>query len=465
MKFLFPSALLVFFHFIMIPHPGFGQDTYDIKLKIKNIPDSVAYLGYHFGNQKYVADTSEISENDELVFKGNEPLDQGVYFIYTPKVYFEFIVAEDQMFYIESDTSDLLQMTIKGSPENTLFNQFQNIMSEKQRTLVGLREQLQSATSAEDSTALREKILALQSETESFQNKIVQENEDTYVAKLIQAMQKPEIPESEAEEKRTKIEQFEYVREHYFDDFDLSDPRLLRSPVFHPKVMEYLDQFTYPHPDSIINAVDDILKTASQNPVVYRYLLVTLTNKFETSERMGMDRVFVHLAEEYYLSGKADWANEELLEKFKERVDELKPNLIGNQAPEMNLLTTSLKPIRLKDINADFTILYFYDPDCGHCKKKTPQMLEVYHNLRDKGIEVMGISTVTEIQKWKDFIAKYNLDWINAADPYRKSNFRYEYNISSTPAIYILDQDKKIIAKKLGVGQIEDFINHQLSLN
>jgi glutaredoxin-related protein len=64
----------------------------------------------------------------------------------------------------------------------------------------------------------------------------------------------------------------------------------------------------------------------------------------------------------------------------------------------------------------------------------------------------------------KKYVRDQKLDWINLADPHMRSNFRYEYNIETTPQLYILDEDKKIIAKKLDVEQIEEFINRQIEI-
>jgi thiol-disulfide isomerase/thioredoxin len=129
------------------------------------------------------------------------------------------------------------------------------------------------------------------------------------------------------------------------------------------------------------------------------------------------------------------------------------------------LLDTLERPVNALSIQADFTVLYFYDPDCGHCKKKTPALRDLYHDkLKDMGVIVVAADIKKETDKWKKYIRDQKLDWINLADPHMRSNFRYEYNIETTPQLYILDDEKKIIAKKLDVEQIEEFINRQIEI-
>ena len=133
----------------------------------------------------------------------------------------------------------------------------------------------------------------------------------------------------------------------------------------------------------------------------------------------------------------------------------------------MVLLDTAMHPVRLSAIHSDYVVLYFYDPDCGHCKKKTPELRQLYNEkLKDMGVEVLGACTIYDkdaenlkaIKKWKDYIRENKLNWINAADPLLRSNFRADYNIDSTPKLFVVDSNKKIIAKRLDVDQLEDFI-------
>ena len=73
----------------------------------------------------------------------------------------------------------------------------------------------------------------------------------------------------------------------------------------------------------------------------------------------------------------------------------------------------------------------------------------------------MGVCIATDIEAWRRYVYENELDWVNAADPYTRSNFRREYNVRTTPQIYVLDKDKKIIAKRLEAeqlaGVIEDY--------
>jgi len=116
--------------------------------------------------------------------------------------------------------------------------------------------------------------------------------------------------------------------------------------------------------------------------------------------------------------------------------------------------------VSLHDIEKDFTIIYFWEPDCGHCAEATPRLKAYYDTAKDHGVEVFSVCTAGEKAKWQKYIADHKLNWINGWDPERRTNFGFYYNVEATPLIYILDRDKNIIAKKIGVDDIGPFIDN-----
>jgi thiol-disulfide isomerase/thioredoxin len=120
------------------------------------------------------------------------------------------------------------------------------------------------------------------------------------------------------------------------------------------------------------------------------------------------------------------------------------------------------KNVVLHNIKARYTVLYFWDSNCGHCKTVTPKLLEVYHKYRSQGIETYAVNIEGDLEGWKKYIEENKLDWINAIDPYRQSSFKKDYDIYATPVIYLLDEKKEIIAKRLAVEQLDEIIEKLL---
>ena len=136
----------------------------------------------------------------------------------------------------------------------------------------------------------------------------------------------PEFKGLEAEIQKQK---WEYYKNHYFDNINLVDSRLLRTPFFYNKVEDYLDKLTVQHPDSIITAVDLLLNKMKPSKENFKNFTVIFLNKYAKSKIVGMDAVYVHIVNNYYATGDADWIEQEQLNKILENANTLKPILIG----------------------------------------------------------------------------------------------------------------------------------------
>ncbi|BDD03839.1 DUF5106 domain-containing protein [Aureibacter tunicatorum] len=450
-------VMVVSFQSAMAQH----EEHYKISIKIENFADSVLYLGYHKWDKQYLLDTIQhTSPSKAMVFEGERKLPNGIYFIYSPSHYVEFVLGnEKREFAFETDTTSIQgNLKVTGSKENEMFISYQRFIGEKTKEVQALNQELKTLEGDENAQKeVKDKIEVLNGMVAEKQDELLENHSDMVVSKLIAGSNRPKIPEN-IEDRKAK---FEYYKTHFFDGVDLSDSTLLYSPILKPRLDEYVQKLTMQVPDSVTKAISFILDQAIANDEMFRYLLVTYTQEYERTPMMGMEKVFIDLSERYYLEGKAYWADEEVLKKVAERVDQMKPNMIGEIAPELHLLDSSLtEPIFLENITSKYVVLYFYDPDCGHCKKETPKLLEEYHeHLREKDVEVLAVTTVTDMDKWKEYIKKLDLDWINAADPYINSNFRYEYDIRSTPMKYVLDKDRKIVGRRIGIEQIKDLVD------
>ncbi|MFZ0282966.1 MAG: thioredoxin-like domain-containing protein, partial [Bacteroidales bacterium] len=248
--------------------------------------------------------------------------------------------------------------------------------------------------------------------------------------------------------------------DHFFDNTDLTDERLLRTPILQARLNAFFTNMVIQSPDSINKEIDRLIYKVKDNYKIYQFVAVFLFNHFWESGIMGHDAVVVKLADDIYLAGKADWVSTEFKDDLRKQVELIRPNLIGRKAH--NLVMDSYKGIfvSLDDIEKDFTILYFWEPDCGHCKEATPILKAYYEKARNEGIEVFAVCTTADREKWEKYIEDNQITWINGWDPERKTNFGYYYNVQSTPLVYILDRNKTIIAKKIGVEDIPSFIEN-----
>ena len=439
--------------------PALAAAQTNIRITVEGLQADEVLLGYHLAESKYVEDTVTVGANGEIVLAYEETLRPGLYFLFADPFYQEFVINEPSFeLYVGKD--GFRSFRTEGSVENEVFRQFQLEGSKIQQERGELGQQLQTAT-GEDSVRIVGQIRELMEKGAASRKSLIEENPDLLISKMLSLMQPIEFGEFEEieDERERQIASYLDYRRKFKQRLDFNETGLLRTPVFKTNVLKYFKDVIRPQsPDTLTAEIDEVLLSVEDDPVAFRYWLVTLLDFYQASKTMGHDAVLVHILETYYLSERADWIDTVALKKMKEEVALLKPNLIGQPAPPLNLLDTLMNPVNVLDLPDDFVVLFFYDPECGVCKKKTPVLLDAYYELKDLGAEVVAVCVPTDTERWKEYIKEGALDWINLADPFRRSNFRAEYDIRSFPRVFVLDKDRKIIAKRLGVEQLVGFI-------
>jgi len=454
---------------LVIGNESFAQKGYTIDVKIDGLTESTAYLAYYYGKGQYYRDTTVINNLGEMKFTGPDTLEHGMYSIIVgERRWFDFMI-DNQKISLKTDTAyTILNMKVKGSMETEIFYSYLAFLNERQGTARKMAEKKKSGTEREKKEA--DGVLkSLDNEVKSYIANFHIKHEGSFTSNFIYAVEFPTVPDAPKNEEGAidSTFAFRYFKAHYFDNYDFSDERLLRTATFHDKIVYYVNKLTVSDPDSINNSLDYILGNAQKNPALFKYALTHFTSYFERSENMGMDAVFVHLAKNYFMNGLAvDWFTKKQLEKLSERANALEPLLIGKKAPNIVVKDTAQKEfLELYSIEADFTVVYIWSPECGHCKVSTPLLKTMYDKMKDKGVEVFAIGNEFENEEWVKFIRAHDLNFINGSDGGSfQSNFRSLYDVYSTPQTYLLDKDKKILSKKMSIESLEDILEYYIEL-
>jgi thiol-disulfide isomerase/thioredoxin len=450
---------------------SFGQQIngYEIKINISGLQDSTIFLAYHLGDKQYIKDTITLNSLGSGTFSGKERLPEGIYMIVLPgKKYFEILISSDQYFSASCSLKDYFN-TLKfiGSDENTAFINYQKQWSEMQTKASLINKRLQNSRQFADSVRILSEMQKNQEESmKSYLRSVEKQNKGNLLFVLVKAMLPVEIPPisvppgTKNPDSTKWVLTYQYSKNHFFDNIDLNDERLLRTPILQTRLNTFFTNVVIPSPDTINKEIDKLIGKVKNNYKVFQFISVYLFNHFRESEIMGHDAVVVKLADDIYLSGKADWVSNEFKDDLRKEVERIRPNLIGKKA--QNLVMDSYKGIfvSLYDVDKEFTILYFWEPNCAHCIEATPKLKAYYDKAKNNGVEVFAVCTTAEKEKWEKYIEDNQLTWINGWDPERKSNFGFYYNVASTPMVYILDRNKTIIAKKLSVEDIGPFIDN-----
>ena len=465
-------SILIFFIFLYSFQPAKAQQGYDLKIKISGLRDTTIFLGYYYGESTFVKDTAKINNKGEFSFAKDTPLEHGVYFLVLGRSkLFDIAAGKDQKFSISTDTTDyIMKMQVEGDLENQLFLENARFNFERNQEAGPWFAQMKDSTLSEEKRQqARERLQEVDKKVKAYQNNIIAEYPDAIITRIFKANKGVEVPDPPVLENGRPDSTFSYryYRTHYWDYFDLADESMIRmpSPFYQQKVNDFLDKLLLQQPDTIMNAINALAQVAKNNDETYKYFIWTVTTKYQNPEIMGLDEVFVKLYDRYFATGEMDyWANASLKKNLQERADQLRRSLIGSKAPNLIMQDRALKPRALHDISRKYTVIYFYDPDCGFCKKETPRLKAFYENT-EHDVEIYAVSADTSMTKMEKYIDDNQLKWISVNGPRSYlGTYQKLYDAATTPTIYILDEKKKIIAKKIGAGQLQEFLDNYAKL-
>ncbi len=458
---------------------------YKIGINAPDFAGKQIIIAEYFTSRMVPKDTLDLNILGTGTFSGEEAFDGGLYVLYFDQGhFFDFMIGDDQEFKIRVDSTDFTKLTkFEGSEDNQLFFKYKSFLSEKRTAQQGFAQGLKDTSSAKDSARIRKEIDALNLEMKDFTNNMIDSNPDLFVTTFLKAMKEVKAPKEVlvGTDRQKDSIQYMYYKNHYFDYFNISDLRLLHTPIYEPKIKTFINRVAFQHPDSLIVSVDFLLEKSRSDEALFRYMLITLFNNFAESKMMGMDKVYFHIAQKYYIP-EATWSSPEFIEELKQNYEKTKLTFIGNTAPNFVLkrlpkdhfimaqMDTAIKrdphigsDFFMYQVKAEFTLIYFWEADCGHCKKSTPALYEVFEKYKDQGVQVIAVHVINSVEgkeKWVNFVNEYEIyDWINCWSPYN-NDFRNSYNLNSFPQLFLLDKDKIIKAKNISAEQADSILEN-----
>jgi thiol-disulfide isomerase/thioredoxin len=446
------------------------NDSYKIEVKIKDKHDTVLYLANYYGDKTYLADTAyNIKGKGDFIFHKDEALDGGLYIIVSQnkKSLFEFLVSDSRNMKFETEGDDFISnMKIHGSDENDIFYEYLRYSGEMYEQVKPLNEKLKNLDPASDSAKIiKTQIEPLNEKMIAYKEKIMEDYPKSFLSNFFHLLKEPAVPDSLLtlpDGTKDSAYPYRYYKTHYWDGINLTDDRLVRTPVYSKKLDSYFDQVISKEADSIMSEIDRLLAKMNENSDLFKFTLWHLTIKYDESQIMGHDAILVHMSDKYFSKGKATWLDKGVIKNIMEEADKRRATLIGKQAPNLIMQDTNFQPRSLYDLKNKYVILFFWDPNCGHCKKEIPHLVDFYKNYAKKlDAEVFAVCTDTNMKEMKDAIKDRHMSFINVDGPRSyTSDYHDTYNIFSTPVLIVLNKERAIIAKRLMSEQLAEFLEN-----
>lgn len=478
---MFKSYLLTLAAFMLAGSVLQAQSNskYEIALEVKPIQNQWVYLANYYGGIKMMADSAFLDKSGKGKLSGENPLPQGVYILASPNrtILGELLLGEDQQFSIKADTTKPeTGLIFSGSADNALFNEYTTFLNERAGKAEELRRQMNTANEPQREQLATE-IRTLNQQILDYRNRVEKEHSESLLALLFSTMHDIKYPE-ELQNPQTRedtLATYRYGKEHYWDGVDFMDGRLVRTPVFDARMKDYLQNWVSPEPDSVIYELNWMMGYGRNDPEMERYLISYFVDNYINPRIMGQDKVFLHVYNNYIAAEptRAPWLNETQLKTIRERAYRIMGNQLGAQAWDLAFPDTTNNIQTLYNTAGKYTVLVFWDVNCGHCKEVLPVLDSLYKNEWQKeGVAMYALMTNEEsLKDWAPFIREHASGWTHVHEPRAmrhenesagKPNFRQLYDIRSTPTLFLLDADKRILAKDISMNDLALFLKRRL---
>ncbi|SFZ89905.1 Thioredoxin-like [Flaviramulus basaltis] len=400
---------------------------------------------------KYISN-AEVKKDGSFEIKLDSLVKKGIYrLVYAvPQEDYNFDIIYNGKEDIELTFNSETGVKFKKSTENKLLASYTNSMSLVTQSIGNYFSQ-----QSKDTTALKA-IFKTQKETQISFEKAAKE---TMALQFIKA-NKPYIP-LKVEDVKTYSNN---LKKHYFDFVDFKNSTLQSSNFLEEKMLNYVFGMSSDSEDDITNYKKNIevvgskMKDAPQK--VKRILLVDL---WQQMVDLNLEPVANYIAETYLMDIAVALNDQELLHSLILYKD----TSIGNNAPDFDIEikgNTKLVTKKLSELNiAETYIILFWSSGCSHCLDEVPKLQAYLKSKKTSSIKVVAVGLEDEPKNWQNLIKNYP-EFIHV---YGKGKWDNEigdaYGVTATPTYFILDKDKKFIAKPEGLEVLKTFFDDELN--
>ena len=246
---------------------------------------------------------------------------------------------------------------------------------------------------------------------------------------------------------------------HYFDYFNPADSFYLHTNILTEKLEIYLklktnklDGYGQPVRDEMFaaTAAHEFLEKTKNSPANFEFCFNYLLKNFSKEH---LDNAFLFLYDTYAKPQEGNCESSVIIsETFKEKANKLRNVAIGSSAPDFIIMDGKINLTQLPETEV---LILFWASWCPHCADEIPKIKAAIEQSK-QNIMVVAVSLDTDTRQWEQFIEKNSMaNWVNITD-FKSWNgtIPKQYNVYATPSMFLLDKNKKIIAKPETTNQL-----------
>ena len=425
--------------------------------------DTCIFYGYLNGNITR-GDTILIQTAGRLELSSKTPLPQGQYILQTPKQIYNGMIE----LLIEKSNSNVLKIShdslynsisFKDNPVNGVYSAYLGSVRATENQIQKLYAKVNLTTPLENREKISREIKEHQKRLYDLENSIIKRYPNTLLSAIVSCNNLPlmsgSILDNYMSDSNSALykQTTKFLRDNYFKGVDFHSDVLLNTSLVPFKIKKYISLFDKNDPE-LDDVVKELLQKSAVNPLMYQVVSDALYTIFHQSlytnnnENIMID-ILKNAKQQSFVP---DWKKQSITQQILI----YQKNKVGTQAANLNLKDFGDKEYLLNNVKSKYTILYFYDPECSNCSEITPKMKGWFYVDGPKNATILAIYINQDEQEWSNYIREntYPPRWINLWDKNESDKMREKYWIESLPAIYVLDENKKVILKNVNFKQL-----------
>ncbi|MDP5106994.1 MAG: AhpC/TSA family protein [Polaribacter sp.] len=340
-------------------------------------------------------------------------------------------------------------VTFSKSVENKLYREYIDAISKAQAIL----DSIQITALQNPKLDLKAPYKKAYNKVITIQNKYVESSKEKYIAPIVRANIQENSPEI-----LTSIDSYLFtIKDCFFNNLDFTEKTLVNSSFLTDRIVSYIFYINYSDDDrtqqKLYKESIDIVLSHIKSLPYKKNIIEFLIEQFEGYKNL---EIIDYLFENHYNKLPEDLKDQ----KFKAEKKALFATEIGRIAPDFSWKENG-KTLKLSTLNdAEKYVLVFWSTSCSHCLREIPQLHTYLKNKNN--IKVIGFALEEDAVVWENF-SKINLyGWHNALGLNKWQNETSKiYQIYSTPSYFILDKNKKIIAKPNDIDDVKEYFNQK----
>ena len=254
-----------------------------------------------------------------------------------------------------------------------------------------------------------------------------------------------------------------YVARHYWDHFDFQDTAYIHLPdITEQAAVDYMDLLTRIPSEEASASLLALVQKASVEPLMMNYFWKTFFRYWhEPNSPMKNEDLFILFCKEVEQYASVGVALQERAADLRRMAEK---NRIGMPAADFVYTLKSGKQGRLYSLKADYTLVFFYDPDCETCaeiKRSMKQSAWLEEWVAGGHLKVLTIYPDEELDLWRERLHEMSDAWINGYDKGQVLTLEQRYDLTSIPSFYLLDKDKKVLLKDTDWPEILRFLKNK----